>query len=307
MDGKSYSQGLTRRQRPSYCIFPIMLFVISVTSANDAVYRQCRLIGPDYLTVGNHWDYEVHVSMWDSEPVDESHWMNQEISETVEVEGQPAAILHTVDSMNGDVCETLSLNEAFLLVHSRNRQGGNQLALAQEDPEEIIPVWVPTDANDMVFGTASVRLIIYNPPTEILYTVESRMTWLGQEMIDVPAGRFLCQVVVVERISSFPQEIVDRIHQTLYISPSIGKIRIETDEALTIPGQDKQQWVYTSQLKSTNVQLSSLCMLRPIIGDANSDCRVTLEDFPCLSSITEFMEMADHWLESGFSTQPISP
>jgi len=93
----------------------------------------------------------------------------------------------------------------------------------------------------------------------------------------------------------------------MYICPSRGTIRVDTEEILTVPGQDTKQWVYSAKLKSTNVQSSLLCMVRPITGDANADCRVNLEDFPYLSSLAKFLEMADHWLETGLSFKPIFP
>lgn len=283
------------------------ILVYVSTLCADELVPQCRLISPGYLAVGNHWEYEVHVSYWDSGPVDEWHWMDRDVIESTEMQGRPVVILHTVDSMGGDVRETLRLDDTFLLSYRQSQQGGNRLALAEEDPEEVLPVWAATDANDLLFGTASVRLIIYDPPTEVNYTVENRITWLGQETIDVPAGLFLCQVVGMHRAATFPQGIVDQRHQIMYISPSLGTVRVEMEEILTIPSQDEQRWVYTAQLKSTNVQPSPLCMVRPITGDANADCRVNLEDFPFLASLTDVLVMAEHWLETGLSFEPVFP
>lgn len=216
---------------------------------SNAVYR---LIGENFLQVTNRWDYNVHYTVEDNQPVDTSNTEQWEVTRTQTVAGYNTSVLETTESIGYLDWDYLFLTPDFL-TWARDEDDEGVEEVTGGDPFEIVPVWVNEAADELHFGHGLYRGWHKTGPDTWTGYCDHYITYLRRETVTVPAGTFDC--VVVE----FREDWVDDTgwwgydQETVWLCPDIGFIKTDCFEYEWAPDWGEYREAYTTELAHTNV------------------------------------------------------
>ena len=153
------------------------------------------------------------------------------------------------------------------LVQVREEDNDYCETVRNNDPWEILPIWVADTDNNRHMGHGQYTGSLINPPYyEWTGYNDFYITYSRQETITVPAGTFNCIVVLLYEEWHDDSGWWGYCDTNIWVSPSVGIIKIE-DRCWDWDNED-QAWydeIETAELTSTNVQPGSVIKAMPWI------------------------------------------
>jgi hypothetical protein len=177
------------------CFAVALVFWIAGLLAASAESATYRILGDNYLDIGNEWTYKVHATKVDDEPVDLWGTHTIEVTHAENIEGYSATAVRNEYSFPGVYLEyewdtTYNYLTQDYLVEVRHVDYESSTTARNNDPLEDLPVWVnDTDNNRHVGHGEFVGRSFDAPPGDYWYgSHDTYITFEGQETITVPAG-----------------------------------------------------------------------------------------------------------------------
>ena len=237
----------------SLCFLLIILCVFFSTSVECATYR---LIPENFLAIGNHWEYQLHITKDEGVPVDWWGTLVWDVTQTANVSGFNTTILQEVSTISG-VGSYTGLLYWYLssenLVEVRWEEDTEYETVRDNDPWEMVPIWVSDTDNNRHVGHG--QYTGYDGYQGWTGYNDYYITYLRQETITVPAGTFNCTVVLMYSEWHDTGGWWGYENVTLWFSPSVGIIKLEAkDYTWDVNDQAWYDEIETAELTSANVQ-----------------------------------------------------
>jgi len=203
-----------------------------LTVVNTASAVSHQLIDEYYLDVGNHWEYQVHITEDpDAGTVD---WWGTEVEEVAGneiIEGYDTAIIETTLDISGWgvswSTHNCSLTQDYLL-EIRYEDEEMIRIVRNNNPFECAPVWVNESDNNRHFGHGEHYGILKDPYYTWDGYQDSYITFLRTESVTVPAGTFDCVVVFIRTEFHEFAGLWGYDENTIWAYPEVGVVK--TDE-----------------------------------------------------------------------------
>lgn len=259
----------------------LTIWVIAVTSLalipSIAGGDEYRLFGEYFQTVGNQWQYDMHIYLLDNNPVNLWGTASLAITGTGNIAGYDTFIMD-VNAPWGYAQRNLSVTPEYIIEIANDNDQGIHRVFSNNDPLEIYPIWVDDTDNNRLFGHGHYQVTLDSPPMNWTETHDSYITYLRQETVTVPTGTFECIVVFLKWDWTDSDNWSGYTEETNWIDPHLGIIKGDTLEYYwdTVSGHSS---AYTWELTSTNVAPQPFCKVRSLPMDFNGDCKVNLFDF----------------------------
>ncbi|MFH1162839.1 MAG: hypothetical protein V1852_02105 [Pseudomonadota bacterium] len=204
-----------------------------------------RLIEDNLMSIGNQWTYQVHYTKYkdSDDPVDEWETANLSVTGTANISGFDTVIFQNDDE---EVLSYQYLSSEYL-AEVKLDWGDSNITVLNNDPWELMPVWVSTTDNNRHIGHGKCI-----SDDNLTANVDSYITYLRQETITVPAGTYECVVVSTLKETHADNGYIEQIRGTHWISPGYGTIKQEQN----VREFEDQTWYEserTSELTSTNL------------------------------------------------------
>ncbi len=234
------------------------------------------LVPPNFLTVGNRWDYSVVLTEVDGEAVHRNGKATRRITGRGAAGGYDTFLYKETSSFDrGD------FEQSELIV-----AGGFLKEVAWRDKDdaqtysnllELIPTEIDASWNDRLVGDGAAchGYVIKHPEWQWSGTEQNRLTYLGQETVTTPAGQYDCVKVQVNNAWDENDGSYGTEETVLWIDPDVGIIQEQSYQ------YDYDAWdgesdsvEYTATLRSTNVQ--GPCDLVAEISNKGSKLHTTM-------------------------------
>ncbi len=241
----------------SLCFILVFSCFFFSTSVESATYR---LIPENFLAIGNHWEYQIHITKDEGDPVNWWGTLVWDITQSVNISGFNTIKTQQVYTIPGVVSDT-EFQYHFLsseyLVEVREEGNDSYETVRNDDPWEIFPIWVSDTDNNRYVGHGEYNGHDKVPPYyDWTGFNDYHITYLRQETITVPAGTFNCIVVSSREDWEDDSGWWGYCNQNTWMSPSVGVIKYE-EECWVWNNDEKvgyDETVLTGELTSTNVQ-----------------------------------------------------
>lgn len=261
----------------------VILFVLVFCSFGLA--KSYRLLGENYLDVGNRWEYQAHVTKWPG--YGNVNWWGTSVDEVTRnqnVSGYSTALVESTVSVSQIGTRSVNSNhfmDGSFLKEVRANNFDHTYVLRSNNPLENLPVWINESDDDRHLGSGYFTGELKDPEyagfTWDSYT-DIYVTFLRIETITVPAGTFDCVVVGMyteTHDSIMGYDVWDSSDQRVWLNPAIGLIK-STEYFTSWDPIDQVESVGEASLELTNSNVTYR-------EDFNGDLEVNLEDLAILA------------------------
>lgn len=267
------------------CLTGVIVLITIVNICMPTVHADTevfyRLIDDHVLDIGNHWQYNVHVTEYpEYGTVDWTGTGTIDITKTETISGFETSYVYSETTLPVIGTDWSSSNQYFAddsCNEVRRDNSEERYTLRNNNPLETIPVWISTDYDNYRFGYGQHYGYLY----EYDYTWSgyryNYVTYLGNETVEVDAGTFDCtKVLLKEEFHEFAG-LWGYYEKTEWYHPAVGMIKSSEYAYIWNPAvSSAMTGQLTSELESTNVTYPQ---------DFDGDYQVTIADFALLASV----------------------
>ena len=221
----------------------------SGSSMSFTVSRSYALIGDDYLTPGNWWNYNAHVTMVNNQTVDVDTTTRFDVFPLQPGSGFP--VLITIeDYQSWDYC---TLTAEALLSHAWQDSEEAQV-VRNNDPTEEYPRETYDTDNVRHFGHGQYTGWYKDNPSQTWTGYEDTyVTFLRKERVTVPAGTFDCVLAKIRTETVEDTGYMEVVEETTWFSSRFGIIKSDLVGSEYYPSAGWYNSAFSVELASSNV------------------------------------------------------
>ena len=238
----------------------ILTYAVALLCSLNANAEPIRLFKESFLDIGNHWEYQVQLTLLENDPTNLNLSQVEDITESKNVAGFDTRVRRRQISGPGiSVTESVYffINAMDQLVSAGFEEDDSTETVRDGDPTELLPLVIDTSDNNRPVGHGLYRGEDKEPGGAVWNGFEDTfVTYITEETITVPAGTFDCVVIDFRLVWDDQDGDTGRDETRFWINPDIGIIKAMTNEFDTSQGFTEQT-TFTSELSSTNRTVSS--------------------------------------------------
>ena len=231
----------------AFCVVPLFCVI-------NAPAESLRLLTESFLDIGNHWEYQVHVTLIDNDTVNLTISQVEDITEAKNVAGFDTKVRRR--QITGPGIAFTEYNYFFIngmgqLSSADFEEDDSTETVRDGDPTELLPLVIDTSDSNRRVGHGLYHGADKFSPDRWNGFENTFVTYIEEESITVPAGTFDC-VVIDFRLEWDDQDgDTGRDETRFWINPNIGIIKAITNE-FDISEGTTEQTTFTSELSSTS-------------------------------------------------------